>query len=140
MIILDTNVLSELMRASPSPRVASWVGGRPARSLYVTSITQAEGMHGILLLPKGRRRESLEAAAAAMFAVELAGRVLAFASDAAIPYAQIAVARRRAGRPISHFDAQIAAIARVHGATVATRNVGDFEGCEVDVINPWSEG
>ena len=140
MIILDTNVLSELMRASPSPRVASWVGGRPARSLYVTSITQAEVMHGILLLPKGRRRESLEAAAAAMFAVELAGRVLAFASDAAIPYAQIAVARRRAGRPISHFDAQIAAIARVHGATVATRNVGDFEGCEVDVINPWSEG
>jgi len=90
MIILDTNVLSELKRAS--------------------------------------------------LAVELAGSVLAFASDATIPYAQIAVARRRAGRPISHFDAQIAAIAQVHGATVATRNVDDFEGCEVDVINPWSEG
>jgi toxin FitB len=139
MIILDTNVLSELMRGSPSPRVAAWVGGRSARSLYVTSITQAEIMHGVLLLPRGRKRESLEAAAVAMFAGELAGRVLAFASDAALSYAQIAVARRRAGRPISHFDAQIAAIARVHGATVATRNVDDFEGCDVDVVNPWGQ-
>lgn len=86
----------------------------------------------------GKRRSAFEAAAEAMFRDDFAGRVLPFGSDAAPLYAQIAVARRRAGPPISHFDAQIAAIARLTGATVATRNVSDFEGCGVKVVDPWS--
>jgi hypothetical protein len=89
------------------------------------------------LVPAGKRRKAFEGAAEAMFREEFAGRVLPFNSDAASPYAAIAVDRRRAGRPISHFDAQIAAIARSSGATIATRNIDDFEGCGVDLVNPW---
>jgi toxin FitB len=139
VIVVDTNVLSELMRPAPTTRVVSWVEAQPPRSLYVTSITQAEILHGVLLLPAGRRRSSIEAAARAMFETEFAGRVLPFGSDAAAPYARIAVERRRAGRPISHFDAQIAAIASVTGATLATRNVADFQRCGINVVDPWAD-
>lgn len=90
-----------------------------------------------MLLPAGKRRSAFETAANAMFREDFAGRILPFGSDAAHPYARIAVERRRAGRPISHFDAQIAAIARSTGAAVATRNVSDYEGCGVKLINPW---
>lgn len=138
MIILDTNVLSELMKPSPSGQVVAWVGARAAAALYTTSITQAEILHGLMLLPRSRRRSALEAAASSMFAEDLGGRVLGFGTDAAVPYAQIASGRRRAGRPISHFDAQIAAIARATGGAIATRNVAGFEGCGVTVLNPWS--
>jgi len=137
MIVLDTNILSELMRPAPTKRVVTWMAARPAQSLYTTSITQAEILHGVMLLPSGRRRNAFEKAAEEMFREEFAGRVLSFGSDAALPYARIAVDRRRAGRPISQFDAQIAAIARCTGAAVATRNVTDFEGCGVDLVNPW---
>ncbi len=137
MILLDTNVLSELMRPEPAPRVVEWIGAQPAQGLFTTSITQAEILHGVMLLPPGKRRDAFEAAAQAMFAEEFAGRILAFGADAALPYACIAVDRRRAGRPISHFDAQIAAIARCSGAAIGTRNVADFEGCGVEVLNPW---
>ena len=105
----------------------------------MTSITQAEIFYGVLLLPAGRRRTAIEAAAAAMFETEFAGRVLPFGSDAAPLYARIAAERRRAGRPISHFDAQIAAIARASGAAVATRNVDDFDRCGVKLIDPWGD-
>ena len=137
MILLDTNVLSELMKPEPAESVLHWVGAQPATSLYTTSITQAEILHGVLLLPAGRRRNAFEAAAKAMFEEDFGGRILPFASDAAPLYARIAAERRRAGRPISHFDAQIAAIARVAGAALATRNVTDFDGCVVKLINPW---
>ena len=137
MILLDTNVLSELMRPKPSANVTAWIAGQPRTSLYVTSVTQAEILYGVLLLPPGRRRAAIEAAAVAMFATELGGRVLPFGSEAAVEYARIAAARRSAGRPISHFDAQIASIARVIGAELATRNISDFEGCGVELINPW---
>ena len=110
MIVLDTNVVSELMKPAPAYAVAAWIGARPTQSLYTTSITQAEILHGVMLLPDGKRREALEAAAHAMFREDFAGRILAFGADAALPYAQIAVDRRAAGRPISQFDAQIAAI------------------------------
>ncbi len=90
-----------------------------------------------MLLPPGKRRDAFEASAQAMFAEEFAGRILAFGAAAALPYACIAVDRRRSGRPISHFDAQIAAIARCSGAAIATRNVADFEGCGVEILNPW---
>ena len=137
MIILDTNVLSELMKRAPAPQVVEWIGAQPAASLYTTSITQAEILHGLMLLPPGRRRSALEAAATSMFAEEFAGRILGFGTDAAPPYARIASDRRRAGRPISHFDAQIAAIARSTGATIATRNLADFGGCGVTLVDPW---
>lgn len=138
MIILDTNVLSELMRPKPSTAVVGWVASQPSSSLHTTSITQAEILHGILLLPAGRRRAALEAAAVAMFAEDFADRILGFGSDAAAAYARMAADRRRAGRPISHFDAQIAAIAMTAGAAVATRNVADFGGLGLKVADPWS--
>ena len=137
MIVLDTNVVSELMKPAPAESVTRWVADQPATSLYTTSVTQAEILHGILLLPAGKRRNALEAAAEAMFREEFGGRILGFGADAARPYAQIAVERRRAGRPISHFDAQIAAVARSAGAAITTRNVADYEGCGVKVLNPW---
>jgi hypothetical protein len=137
MIVLDTNVLSELMRPVPTERVVRWVAAQPATSLYTTTIAQAEILHGILLLPRGRRRTTLQAAAESMFNEDFDGRVLPFGSQSAVIYASIAVERRRAGRPISRFDAQIAAISRSAGAAIATRNVSDYEGCGVKVINPW---
>lgn len=137
MIILDTNVLSELMRPAPVVSVMRWMAAQPATSLYTTSITQTEILHGIMLLPAGRRRSAFESAADAMFKEDFAGRILPFGSDAARPYASIAAERRRAGRPISHFDAQITAIARSTGAAIATRNISDYEGCGVKLINPW---
>ena len=137
MIILDTNVLSELMKPKPAAPVVAWIGEQPTAGLYTTAITQAEILHGLMLLPAGRRRRALEAAVTSMFAEDFEGRILGFGSDAAPPYARIATDRRRAGRPISQFDAQIAAIAWATGATVATRNVDDFEGYGVKVLNPW---
>lgn len=137
MTLLDTNVLSELMKPTPAERVTRWIAAQPATSLYTTSITQGEILHGVMLLPAGRRRNALEVAAETMFKEEFVGRILPFGSDAAPVYARIAAERHRAGRPISHFDAQIAAIARSTGAAVATRNVTDFDGCGVKVINPW---
>ncbi|MBI3041989.1 MAG: type II toxin-antitoxin system VapC family toxin [Betaproteobacteria bacterium] len=139
MIVLDTNVLSELMRPAPTGVVVRWVAGQPAMNLYTTSITQAEILHGIMLLPSGRRRNALEAVAEAMFKEEFGDRVLPFGSDAARLYARIAAERRRVGRPVSHFDAQIAAIARSHGAAVATRNVTDYDHCGIKLINPWED-
>jgi toxin FitB len=138
MIILDTNVLSELMRPKPSPRVAAWVAKQPATGLFTTSITEAEIFYGIELLTKGKRREGLLAAAEAMFAEDLAGRIFGFESDAARGFSKIAAHRRALGRPISHADAQIAAIAHVRGAKLATRNVADFEDCGLDVVDPWN--
>ena len=130
MVLLDTNVVSELMKPVPAAEVVRWTASQPATSLYTTSITEAEILHGIMLLPAGRRRK-------AMFLEDFSGRVLAFGSDAARVYARIAADRRRAGRPISNFDAQIAAIARSTGAAIATRNVADYEGCGVRIVNPW---
>ncbi|MGH8647260.1 MAG: type II toxin-antitoxin system VapC family toxin [Gammaproteobacteria bacterium] len=137
MIVLDTNLLSELKKPAPAESIMHWVASQPATSLYTTRITQAEILHGVMLLPSGRRRNAIEVAAEAMFKEDVGGRILPFASDAARPYARIAAERRRVGRPISQFDAQIAAIARSTGAAIATRNVTDFEGCGVKVIDPW---
>jgi predicted nucleic acid-binding protein len=138
MIILDTNVLSELMRAKPSPRVVAWVTEQPATELFTTSITEAEIFFGIELLTKGKRREGLLAAAEAMFAEDLAGRVFGFDSEAARVFSKIAADRRAIGRTISHADAQIAAIGRVRRARLATRNVEDFEDCGLDLVDPWN--
>lgn len=137
MIILDTNVVSELMKPKPDGAVERWTANQPLDSLYTTAITQAEIFHGILLLPGGKRRLLVERAAEDMFAEDFIERVLPFGSEAARFYAAIAAARTRSGRPISHFGAQIAAIARVHGAALSTRNTSDFAGCDVKLVNPW---
>jgi hypothetical protein len=138
MIILDTNVLSELMRAVPNSQVVAWVAKQSATELFTTTITEAEIFYGIELLARGKRREALLAAAEAIFTEDLAGRVFDFESNAARVFSKIAAHRRTLGRPISHADAQIAAIAQVRRAKLATRNHQDFEDCEVDVIDPWN--
>ncbi len=137
MIVLDTNVVSELMKAKPSPAVLAWIARGDSSGYCTTSITQAEILHGVMLLPASRRRRAIESAAEAMFATDFAGRILAFDSSAARSYAELVSDRRRRGRPISQFDAQIAAIARAAGATLATRNVRDFEHCGIGVVDPW---
>jgi predicted nucleic acid-binding protein len=137
MIVLDTNVLSELMRPSPNPAVEKWVAAQPAASLFVTTVTQAEILYGIAILPSGRRRDSLDTAATEMFRIDFADRVLPFDSAAAPVYAAIAAEHKLKGRPISHFDAQIAAIAKSRGSAIASRNIRDFEHTGVQVIDPW---
>lgn len=137
MIVLDTNILSELMKPKPALTVIDWIALQPIPSLFTTTITEAEIRYGIDLMAAGRLRQELSAAADGMFREDLAGRVLPFDSAAALDFATIASTRRAAGRPIAQFDAQVAAIARSRGAAVATRNVGDFIGCGIDVINPW---
>jgi predicted nucleic acid-binding protein len=138
VIVLDTNVISEMMRASPGPEVAAWFALAAPSALFTTALTQAEVLYGIALVSPGRRRDDLAAAADAMFTQDMAGRVLAFDADAARHFAEIAANRRQAGRPISQIDAQIAAIARSRGASLATRNVDDFTDCGVVLINPWT--
>lgn len=139
MIVLDTNVLSELMRPKPSSRVAAWIAQQPLPELFTTTVTEAEIFYGIALLAKGKRRDALLAAVEGMFAEDFAGRVLTFESDAARHFATIAARRRALGRPISHADAQIAAIARAHSAKLATGNGPDFADCSVTVLDPWRE-
>ena len=138
MIILDTNVLSELMRSTPSPRVMAWVGQQSAGELCTTSITESEIFYGIELLAKGKRREQLLAAADSMFTVDMGGRIHGFDSDAARAFSKIAMRRRELGRPIGHADAQIAAITLIQKAKLATRNVEDFQDCGIQVLDPWS--
>ncbi len=139
MIVIDTSVTSELMRPSPSPAVTAWVRTRGATELYSTAITLAEVRHGIERLPEGRRKDLLNTAAEEVF-LAFADHVLAFDATAAVQYAEIVSARDRAGTPIDGFNAQIAAICRVHGATLATRNVKDFHGTGIDVTDPWHAG
>jgi len=140
MIVLDTNVISELMKPEPEERVERWLAAQPAASVFTTTITQAEILYGVALLPEGRRKAELDMAVVEMFRQDLAGRILPFDSAAAQAYAVIAADRRRAGRPISQFDAQIAATCRSRGATLATRNVADFDACGITAVDPWATG
>jgi predicted nucleic acid-binding protein len=137
MIVLDTNVLSELMRTAPEPRVDRWLAAQPTASVFTSAVTEAELRYGIALLPAGKRRSSLSALLQEILAEDFDGRILPFDSPAAAAFAEIATDRRKAGKPISQADAQIAAIARSRGAALATRNVADFQGCGIEVINPW---
>lgn len=138
MIIVDTNVISELMRRAPEPKVEQWLSAQDGLNIYLTSISEAELRYGLAIMENGKRRAALVDAVDRILREDLAGRILPFDSDAALSYATIAAARRAAGRPIAQADCQIAAIAHARGATVATRNTPDFEGCEIDLINPWT--
>ena len=138
MIILDTNVISELMKESPAPRVKQWLDSQPLSNVFTTSVTEAEILLGIEILPHGRKRNALHNVAAGMFAEMFADRILPFGSDASHFFASIWASRRRAEGPIGQFDCQIAAIARVHGAVLATRNASDFRDCGLQLIDPWA--
>ncbi len=135
MIVVDTNVVSELMRPSPSAVVVGWVRGIE-RELYTTSITLAEIRYGIERLDDGRRKELLRSTAEEVFA-DFAERVLSFDVEAAVAYATVVSDRDRAGLPIDGFDAQIVSICRAHRAALATRNIKDFQDTGIDVIDPW---
>lgn len=137
MIILDTNVVSEMMRPEAFAAIPKWLSRYPADEFCSTSITLAEILYGIELLPSGKRKGELLAAAERLFRVFLARRILPFEEAAAQHFSHIAAARRARGKPIAELDAQIAAIALVHDATLATRNTADFEDCGVRLVNPW---
>ena len=134
MIVLDTNVLSEAMKSTPDPAVARWMVRE--RNLFTTAVSEAEIVYGITILPDGRRKRELETAAQGIFAL-FAGRIFPFDSAAAREFALIVADRRRAGRPIEDFDAQIAAITRSRGMSLATRDVLDFASTGVQLIDPW---
>ncbi len=138
VIVLDTNVVSELMRPTPNFGVVDWVGRQPTIDVYFTSVSEAELRYGAQILPPGARRDRLFAEIEDMLMEDFRGRILHFNSAAARSYAVIAAGRRAAGHPIGVADCQIAAIARTHGASVATRDEEGFHGCGIDVINPWS--
>ena len=138
MILLDTNVVSELMRTVPAQLVLDWFAKHDAADLFISAVTEAELRTGVAIMPEGQRRDRLQLAIDAMIDQDFQARVLSFDSLAAKAYAEIAAQRRAAGRPIAEADCQIAAIARATDAPIATRNVKDFDGCGVRVINPWN--
>lgn len=137
MTILDTNVVSEIMRPVPAPVVLRWISDQISEELHLTAITVAEVLYGIELLPRGKRQDILRAGAEQLFRVVFADRILTFDARAAREFSLVASSRRKQGRPMSEFDAQIAAIARAKNAVIATRDTGDFEGCGVRLVNPW---
>lgn len=138
VIILDTNVLSALMRTAPEAAVVSWLDRQPAESVWITSITVFEARLGLALLPQSRRRRALEAAFAGLLEDDLENRVLDFDTAAANAAASLAAARQRAGRPADMRDTQIAGIALARHATLATRNVRHFADLKVPVVDPWT--
>jgi toxin FitB len=138
VIVLDTNVISEALRPRPSARVLEWIGAEPAASLFTTTITEAELLYGVALMPEGRRRRLLAAAIDRLIEEQFAGKILSFDSAAARAFAELAAARRRTGHPIGEADGRIAAIARSRGAVLATRNVGDFADCGIAIVDPFA--
>ena len=137
MIILDTNILSELLRPSPARQVEDWLSTQDGTQVYFTTIGEAELRHGVAIMPAGKRRAELSKAIEGMLSEDFRDRILSFDRAAARAYAAIAAERRAAGRPISQFDCQICAIARANDAVIATRNTADFEGCGVVLFDPW---
>lgn len=138
-ILLDTKVLSELMRPKPAPEVLDWFEQQQGAAFFVCAITRAEILLGIALLPAGKRRDSLAATAEQMFTEDFVGCSLPFDDGSAAEYALLVASRIRQGQAISTEDAQIAAIALTHALPLATRNGKDFKGIEgLTVVNPWA--
>ena len=137
MIVLDTNVVSEAFKPARNPAVESWFGSVERASLYLSSVSKAELLHGLALMPAGKRKVDLANVIWSFLAEELHTEILPFGSVDAEHYAEILALRRRKGQPMSQTDAQIAAIARSRGFAVATRNVRDFSDCGIAVVNPW---
>ena len=139
-VLLDTNVVSEMLRPTPNPAVERWVAERPGSELYFSAVGEAEMLYGVAILPAGRRRNALALAIDAILREDFEDRVLPFDSEAAREYAEIAAARRAVGHTAAPADCQIAAIARSRGMLVATRNIRDFVEMGIEVINPWTVG
>ncbi len=137
-VLLDTNVVSELMRKVPDSAVAVWAAGQPLEDLFFSAVGEAELRYGAAVLPAGRRRETLVSDIERMLSEAFGKRVLPFDSGAARAYADIAAMRRSVGRPVAPADCQIAAIARFRRMAVATRNVRDFEDADIEVLDPWA--
>jgi toxin FitB len=137
VIILDTNVVSELMRPAPSTSVAGWIGAQAVSSLAITTVALAEVCYGLERLPSGKRRAELEHKFELFLVRGFAARVLPFDEASARAYGRIVSTRERSGRPVDAFDAMIAAIAQTHKATVATRDTAGFWGCGVKLVNPF---
>jgi predicted nucleic acid-binding protein len=138
VIILDTNVVSELIRPDPEENVLAWVRQQPADLVYLTAITAAELRTGVAQLPEGRRKHVLMSMTNGLIEEDFADRILSFTSDAAVEYAEIVAGRKCQGRPIGMADAQVAAICRLYDADLGTRNVKDFDDTGVRVVDPWS--
>jgi predicted nucleic acid-binding protein len=137
MIILDTNVLSELTKPRRDPNVVRWIANQKASDFFLTCVTVAEVFFGIEGLPAGKRREELLSATQLMLDEQFSGRILPFDEPAARAFPSVVLRRQKAGRPVSTFDAMIAAIAKAHKATVATRDQCGFEDCGISWFNPW---
>jgi len=137
MIVLDTNVVSEAMKPEPAPAVRDWMDAQSAETLYITSVTVAELLFGVGVLPDGRRKQKLAATLDGMLHL-FEGRILPFDTDAARRYSDLAVAARNAGKGFPTPDGYIAAIAVAHGFTVASRDASAFEAAGIDVIDPWN--
>ena len=138
MIVLDTNVFSEVLKPVPSSFVLDWLALQDRSEVFITAVTQAEVLYGLETMPAGKRRAQLQGAIEEMIDVEYSGRILPFDEHAARLFSRIVATRFAAGQPISQFDAMISAIARSHGYSVATRNISDFELCGIQLINPWT--
>lgn len=136
MIVLDTNVVSEMMKPSPDGAVLAWLGSRPLSEQHTTAITLAEVRYGIARLPRGRRRYEMGDVADAVFGI-FEDRILPVDSVAASLYGEIRAERESAGTPIHDMDALVASVCRAHGAVLVTRNVPDFTGLDLELINPW---
>ena len=137
MYILDTNVISAVMGSQPVPEVAAWIAAQPEEQLFTTTVCQAEILAGVEVMPEGRRRRGLLAAAKAIFSIAFDGRILPFDEKSAELYAEIFAARKRSGKPTATTDLMIAAIARTQDATMITRDTAGFEGCGLALIDPW---
>ncbi len=137
MLIIDTNVVSELMRPDPNRQVVDWLSRQNVSDVHMTALTVAEITYGLKTMPDGKRRRDLETRFRQVVESGFSGRVLAFDAAAALVYGEIMASRRAEGRSMSVIDGQIAAIARTSGATLATRNVADFEDCNLTILNPF---
>ena len=139
MIVLDTNVISELLRPAPDPKVKTWFRYQNSAELYMTAVSEAELRRGAIVMESGKKRDKMVSAMESILDGGFQGGILPFDSAAAKEYVRIWASRRSEGRPISNFDGQIAAIACERNAEIATRNVRHFEGCGIRVINPWNQ-
>jgi predicted nucleic acid-binding protein len=139
MIVVDTNVVSEVMKPVADRQVATWLQRQPVDRIHITAITKAELLYGLALMPDGKRKKALAQTIQIFFAERVTNPILGFTDRDALPYAKISARRRKLGRPVKELDGQIAAIALSHGFAVATRNIRDFEHCGVEVINPWGD-
>jgi len=137
MIVFDTNIISEVLRPAPEPKVLFWLRSVPRREIWTCTVVLAELFSGVDLMPSGKRQQILRESMDQLVPELFRGQILLFDLPAARAYGPILAARQTVGRPIDEFDAQIAAIAKVHGAILATRNTRDFEHCDIQLINPW---